>query len=362
METEIRTTILEAARRAGFDLAGIAPVDLADKHVAGWREWIAQDRHGEMRYMERPERADLRKLLPSVKSVICLGLNYYPAGRPANSPQGNPPGGISVYAQGRDYHLVMMERMEALLADMRLSLPFTFEARPYVDTGPILERAYAEAAGLGWIGKNTCLINQQDGSWFFIGEILTSLEIPPDAPPPDRCGTCTACLDACPTGAFLAPYQLDARLCISYLTIELRGSIPEPMREPIGQHVFGCDICQDVCPWNRRAASSTVADFLPLPIFAPLVANETGGLLESLARMGPAEFRGHFASSPIKRSKHQGFLRNVAVALGNLGGNSGVTDSLPVLESLRSNADPVIAEHAEWAIQKIERRAQAGVD
>ncbi|MSO19477.1 MAG: tRNA epoxyqueuosine(34) reductase QueG [Acidobacteria bacterium] len=361
METEIRAIILDAAHRAGFDLAGIAPVDLEGKHVEGWREWIDHGRHGEMRYMERSERADLRRLLPSVKSVICLGLNYYPAGSPEDSPvagKEKPPGGISVYAQGRDYHLVMTERMEALLADMRASLPFPFEAKSYVDTGPILERAYAETAGLGWIGKNTCLINQQVGSWFFLGEILTSLEIPPDTPPLDRCGTCTACLDACPTGAFVAPYQLDARLCISYLTIELRGSIPEPMREQIDQHVFGCDICQDVCPWNRRAAASTVAEFLPLPIFT----DESEGLLQKLARLGPEEFRGHFASSPIKRSKHQGFLRNVAVALGNLGGNSGDTDSLPVLNSLRSNADPVIAEHAEWAIQKIERRAQADVD
>jgi epoxyqueuosine reductase len=342
----LRALVYDAARQVGFDLCGIAPVDLPGEHVQRWGQWLAAGRHGNMGWMTRPEHGDLRKLVPWVKSVICLGLNYW---HPEEQ-RGVPSGLISVYAQGQDYHDVMKRKMGRLLDALFQQLPAGFEAgfeaKIYIDTGPILERAYATAAGLGWIGKNTCLINEQRGSWFFLGEILTSLELPPESPPPDRCGTCTACLDACPTGAFVAPYQLDARKCISYQTIELRGTIPEADRPGLGTHIFGCDICQDVCPWNGRSRPTTVAEFLPLEV----LTRNSGATLEQLAQLSHTEFKQDFRSSAIKRTKHQGLLRNAAVALGNAGDAS----ALPALEHLAAADDPVISEHARWAIAQLQ--------
>jgi epoxyqueuosine reductase len=339
-----RALIYDAAREAGFDLCGVAPVELERSHVDAWRNWIAEGRQGQMAYMERDARADLRRLAPWAKSVICLGLNYW---LPAEQ-RGVPSETISIYAQGHDYHEVMKAKMLRLVETLKQQLlgeGVEFEAKVYVDTGAILERAYAEAAGLGWIGKNTCLINQQRGSWFFLGEILTSLELPPEVPAPDRCGTCTRCLDACPTGAFIAPYQLDARKCISYQTIELRGPVPEPDRAGIGGHIFGCDICQDVCPWNSRATATKTAEFVPLEI----LRESAVGPLTRLAALGLTEFKQAFHDSPITRSKHQGLLRNVAVAMGN----TADEQMLPALEILQASGDELVAEHAQWALRRV---------
>ena len=349
-----RALLHDLSRQVGFHLCGVAPVELGSSHIDAWSNWITRGHHGQMRYMERAERADIKQLAPWVKSVICVGLNY---SLPEEQP-GAPSGTVSLYAQGKDYHDVMKQKMEQLVEALRRELlrqsHSEFKAKIYVDTGAILERAYAEAAGLGWIGKNTCLINQQRGSWFFLGEILTNLEFASEEPVPDRCGTCTRCLDACPTGAFTAPYQLDARKCISYQTIELRGSIPEEDRAGIKGHIFGCDICQQVCPWNSSpkhgaAGSNPLPDFLPLPVFKS-VGNS---LLETLAQLSPEDFASEFSESPIRRTKYQGLLRNVAVALGNVGAESAV----PALQNLAGNGDLVVREHAHWAMERIASRA-----
>jgi epoxyqueuosine reductase len=217
------------------------------------------------------------------------------------------------------------------------------ESRVYVDTGPVVERAYAAAAGLGAWGKNTCLLHPEHGSWFFLGEVITDVEMEPDTPRPDMCGSCTACLDACPTGALVAPYVLDARRCISYLTIELKGPIPDEHRADMGRHVFGCDICQDVCPWNRKRREAGEPAFAPR---AGLMAPD----LDALAALDDDAFRATFRRSPVKRAKRRGLLRNVAVALGN----SGDPSRRPVLERLAADADPIVREHAEWALRHLD--------
>lgn len=234
--------------------------------------------------------------------------------------------------------------MEKLVQRIKANLVTDFEYRICVDTAPLLERSYAQLAGLGWIGKNTCLINQMQGSWFFLGELLTSLDLRADAPPPNRCGTCSRCIDACPTQAIvpspLGGWELDARLCISYFTIELRGAIPESKRRAVGHHIFGCDICQDVCPWNQRAA--TTSD----PAFAPL--HDTPRL-EDLAALSMEEFREMFRPTPVDRARYTGFLRNVAVAMGN----SRLPKFRPALERLAAGGDPIVAEHAQWALAQL---------
>ena len=237
-----------------------------------------------------------------------------------------------------------MKSMLVRLAETLAAELGPLQSRVYVDTGPIVERAYAAAAGLGAWGKNTCLLHPEHGSWFFLGEVITDLELEPDAPRPDMCGTCTACLDACPTGALVAPYVLDATRCISYLTIEVKGAIPEERREGVGRHVFGCDICQDVCPWNRRRRHSGKAEFAAreglvapeLPALAAVVLDEDS-------------FRATFRGSPVKRAKRRGMLRNVAVALGN----SGDAAHRPMLQRLAGDADPIVREHAAWALQRL---------
>jgi epoxyqueuosine reductase len=211
-----------------------------------------------------------------------------------------------------------------------------------VDTGPLIERVYAKYAGVGWVGKNTCLINQKKGSWIFLGVILTSLQLSPDMPAPDRCGTCTRCIDACPTDAFAGPYQLDSNKCIAYFTIEKRGSIPEEMRDGIGRHVFGCDICQDVCPWNRKAPASAAPEFQPQ-------AELVNPVLEWLAQMTPTEFNQKFRGSPLKRTKRNGIRRNAVIAMGN----SGNKKFLPLLAKLAGDEDEFVAEHARWAENKL---------
>jgi epoxyqueuosine reductase len=234
-----------------------------------------------------------------------------------------------------------MRRLRQVEALLKQASP-ECEARCYVDTGPLVERVWAKYAGVGWQGKNTCIINQQLGSWLFLGVILTSLELEPDLPAPDRCGACTRCLDACPTDAFIAPYKLDAARCISYLTIEKRGDISPELRDGVGRHVFGCDICQDVCPWNRRATATTAPEFAPRQ-------GLVNPALEWLAAMNEDEFRQTFRRSPVKRTRYNGLRRNVAVAMGN----SGDPRLLPALEKLASDPDPTVAEHARWAIRKL---------
>ncbi len=301
------------AAECGFELCGVADA-LPSADRGRYREWTASGFAGEMRYLtdHRAEvREDPRNLLPSARSIICLGKVYNWPLPYSTRFDDRDRAWISRYAWGDDYHGVMragMERMVGMLGDLG-----EFESRICVDTAPLLERSYAREAGLGWIGRNTCLINQQVGSWVFLGEILVSLELEPDGPAPDRCGTCRRCIEACPTEAIVPlgeGFTIDSRLCISYLTIELRGEIPEGQRAGIGAHVFGCDICQDVCPWNRRAATTTDARFAPR-CHAPLLAE--------LAEIGEAEFRAMFRESAISRAKYRGFLRNVAVAMENSG-------------------------------------------
>jgi len=287
---------------------------------------------------------DPKQLLGSARSIICAGKLY-------NGPQPYSielddceRAWISRYAWGADYHDVLREGLSRLGAKLRARYG-AFESKVCVDTAPLLERSYARDAGLGWIGKNTCLINQYAGSWFFLGEMLTSLEIEPDAAPPDRCGSCTRCIDACPTAAIVPDgqgrFQLDSRLCISYFTIELRGPIPEPLRESAGQQVFGCDICQDVCPWNRRAAMTLE------PAFAP---GEVAPRLEKLAALSEKDFRAMFDGTPITRARYAGFLRNVAVAMGS----SGLARFRAPLERLVMSGDPMVAEHARWALASLQ--------
>ena len=336
----VKAIVKRAAEEAGFDLAGIAPA--ADSpELQHFPEWIAAGHAGEMKYLEaRDDRGDLKRaslarVAPWARSVIVCAINYNTAHPYSTEVQDPDRGWISRYAWSReDYHDAVLRRLKQVEAALQTvwgghSLrqaqgqlcPPALTTRGYVDTGPIVERVFAKYAGVGWIGKNTCIINQKKGSWLFLGVILTSLELAPDLPAPDRCGTCTRCIEACPTDAILAPYQLDSNRCISYLTIEKRGSIPEELRAGMGRHVFGCDICQDVCPWNRKAPASTAPEFEPRPgLVNPALA--------WLAEMSAEEFRAKFRGSPIRRAKRSGLRRNAAIAMGN----SGNREFLPLLE------------------------------
>ncbi|HYN15276.1 MAG TPA: tRNA epoxyqueuosine(34) reductase QueG [Terriglobales bacterium] len=351
---QLEALVKEAATEAGFDLAGIAPARLGEsRELRFFSDWIAGGRAGEMAYLEsrdnqgRLKRAALEHVAPWARSVIVCALNYNTAPPRSAECHDAKRGWISRYAWGdTDYHEVVMERLRRVEARLRETVADPgLETRCYVDTGPVVERVFAAYAGVGWIGKNTCLINQRLGSWLFLGVILTSLELTPDLPAPDRCGSCTRCLDACPTQAFVAPRELDATRCISYLTIEKRGAIPEALRPGMGNHVFGCDICQDVCPWNRKAPASSGPEFQPLPErFHPA--------LTWLANLSEEDFRSAFRGSPIRRSKRTGLRRNAAVAMGN----SGEQGFVPLLQQLARDPDPVVAEHAEWALRQIQIR------
>ncbi len=338
----------QLALDAGFDLAGFARAD-SPPDLAFLAAWVALGHAGEMAYLadQVAKRSDLGLAFPWARSVLCVGLQYdTPHAYSTEAPAGR--GWISRYAWGDDYHDVMQAMLERLLERLRAEAG-PFEARAYVDTGPIAEKAWAAAAGLGALGKNTCLLNAEHGSWFFLGELVTDLDLPADAPRTDMCGSCTACLDACPTQAFPAPYVLDATRCISYLTIELKGAIPEPLREAAGRHVFGCDICQDVCPWNRRRRKRGGAAFEPRPgALAPDLAE--------LAALDEEGFRERFRRSPVKRAKRRGLLRNVAVAIANAGSGA----ERPQLDELTRDADPLVAEHARWALARLDARLSAG--
>ena len=467
-----RRTIKERALELGFDLAGIAPLDVW-KDLEFSRQWVRKGFNGEMRYLENPKRFDPLLVLPSAKSVICVGMVYnapfpystevernrsqdsevrsqetegrrqeeHEIGRPCRGgiaapmrrsepetgahrgpaptdrgqfpvssfdfPFSNlhfpfsapaPRAWISRYAWGRDYHEIMRAKLEQLRAAIKESAP-EVETRVFVDTGPVIERAFAHFSGIGWMGKNTCIINQERGSWLFLGVILCSLELAPDLPAPDRCGSCTACLEACPTGALVEPYAMDASRCISYLTIELRGTIPNEFRAKMGSNVFGCDICQDVCPWNGSRQSAvfsfqqtpsgqsqssderkvTSPAVTKVPNFHPMIvelterrvpqganpeqqtadyAERTLGSsgfslfnppLEALGSITEDDFRLNFAHSPIKRTKYHGWLRNLCVVMGN----SADARFAPWLERIARHPDPIIREHAAWALDRL---------
>jgi epoxyqueuosine reductase len=328
------------ARAAGFDLVGIASA-AAPPELVHFADWIARGYAGEMAYLTSQvrRRSDLRAALPWARSVVCLGLQY-DTPVPYSTEAGAGSGWIARYAWGDDYHEVMASLLERLAAELQRALG-PLRSRVYADTGPLVERAYAAAAGLGAWGKNTCLLHPEHGSWFFLGEIVTDIELTPDAPRTDMCGTCTACLDACPTGALPRPYVLDATRCISYLTIELKGELPEDRRAGVGRHVFGCDICQDVCPWNRKRRHSAGAPFEARPgLLAPDLAELTALVLDEAA------FRERFRKSAVKRTRRRGLLRNLAVALGN----SRHPARQRVLERLAADEDPLVQEHARWAL------------
>lgn len=341
-------TVKSLARETGFDLVGIASPG-PTLEAAFYPEWLAAGYHGEMGYLEGHRgnlRAEARQLLPSAKSVISLGLIYDTPQPHTSEVDVSSQAWVSRYAWGDDYHDVIRRMLYELVERIEAQTG-PFDRKVCVDTAPLLERAYAAQGGLGWIGKNTCLINQEIGSWVFLGEILTSLELESDEPAPFRCGTCTRCIDACPTDALVPldrpdgpSHALDATKCISYWTIELRGPIPVDDRPDVGPHIFGCDICQDVCPWNRRAPQTDRPELQPRNALPDL---------KELASMTEDEFNERFADSPIERPRYRGFLRNVAVAMGN----SGNTDFLPLLEKLAANSDPLVHEHAEWAIARL---------
>jgi epoxyqueuosine reductase len=312
--------------------------------------------------------------MPGVRSLIVCALNYNSdlpySTEIENHENGAARGWISRYAWGDDYHEVLWGKLNALTAEMRTHFPPSFEARAYADTGPVHERAAAKYAGLGWLAKNTLLINQSLGSWLFLGVVVTSLPLTPsmgaaDVPPPDRCGTCRRCLEACPTQAIVEPYVLDASRCISYLTIELRGVIPHEFREPMGKHVFGCDICQDVCPWNRKSPRTELDEFKPRA-FAGLdgAPDETLFLPELLriANLTQEQFRELFRGSPVKRSKWQGLVRNACIALGNQGAEHVSESHREITQALRSLSEcseAVIAESAGWALSRIQAKGIA---
>jgi epoxyqueuosine reductase len=321
-----------------------APVELA-----AFARWVSRGYAGEMAYLtsQVAKRSDLRAAFPWARSVLSVGLQYdTPHAYSTDAPRER--GWIARYAWGDDYHDVMKIRLDAVVERLQGEVG-SFRSKTYADTGPVVERAYAAAAGLGAWGKNTCLLHPDHGSWFFLGEVVTDLDMEPDVARPDMCGSCTACLEACPTGALPEPFVLDATRCISYLTIELKGAIPERQREGIGRHVFGCDICQDVCPWNRKRRERGGAAFEPRTGF---VAPD----LDALAALDPAMFASTFRRSPVKRARRRGFLRNVAVALGN----SGQAGHRPALERLAADADTVVRDHALWALDRLGRPPGAG--
>jgi epoxyqueuosine reductase len=363
---QIPELVKSAAHDAGFELAGIAPVRDFDE-LTYFPQWIHAGHAGEMKYLEardesgRLKRSSLRIAAPWARSVIVCAINYNTAQPYSTEADDRTQGWISRYAWGHeDYHDAVLKKLRAVekrlldasaLSEKESTTDATAgldaETVPlrtwcYVDTGPIVERVYAKYAGVGWIGKNTCVLNQQLGSWLFLGVILTSLELTPDLPAADRCGTCTRCLDACPTDAFLGPYKLDANKCISYLTIEKHGEIPLELREGMGRHVFGCDICQDVCPWNRKAPASQAAEFQPRE-------NLVNPALEWLAEMTPENFRETFRGSPVRRTKLTGLKRNASIAMGN----SRDRKFLAALEDLSKDEDGTVAESAQWALQKL---------
>jgi len=363
-----REWIEERVRGAGFDLAGIAPVPESGS-VEGrgvdscFTAWVEAGYAGEMEWLKRTNeagelvRGDLRRTMPWARSVVICAMNYNAAAPRSTDPAPGASGWIARYAwsgskaapapaNGSDYHDVLLPKLRSIEAQLRERFDTDCETRCYVDTGPVIERDYARWAGVGWMGKNTCVINQQLGSWLLLGVVVTSLELAGEAralPAADRCGSCTRCIDACPTNALVAPRVLDAARCIAYLTIEKKGAIDEELRPQMGRQVFGCDICQDVCPWNRRAPVTSAS---ALPPREELVNPS----LAWLGSMDGPEFNRWFRGSPLERTRRKRLFRNVAIAMGN----SGDTSFLPGLREWAVGEDQVLAEAARWAIERID--------
>jgi len=343
---ELKTRLGSFAREIGFDSCRVAAC-VSTPHANEFRNWLGEGGHGEMSYMERGEekRCDPQMVLPGARSIIVLAINYF-QGAPHAGELPPATGKIARYAWGDDYHNLIANKLEKIDQFLR---QFGGQQKCYVDTGPVLERDHAAQAGVGWHGKSTMLIDQRLGTWFFLAEVLTTLELPWDGPVPNRCGTCERCIEACPTGAITAPHRLDARRCISYLTIELKGPIPLELRPLIGDRIFGCDDCLNACPWNRFAQVSRETAFSARH-------STTGMALREYLDLDDNKFSMLFKNSPIKRIKRRGFLRNVCVALGNIGDAA----DLPMLELASADPEPLIAEHAKWAIRQIESRHGIG--
>jgi epoxyqueuosine reductase len=365
-----RDWVVERAKALGFDLCGVARADKFPE-LQKFEEWLRRGYAGEMKYLEDPRRSEPSLVLQGLRSVIVCALNYntdHPystkAAAATTKAEGPPRGWASRYAWGDDYHHVMWEKLNNLSEAMKERFTEAFEARAYADTGPVDERVFAKYAGLGWLGKNTLLLNKTHGSWLFLGVILTTLDlassvVATEGPPPDLCGTCRRCLDACPTGALVEPYVMDARRCISYLTIELRGSIPEEFRERVGWQVYGCDICQDVCPYNRKAPITSQPEFQPRGENTEKTLVEPN--LEWLLEMEEEEFRQVFRKSAMKRAKWAGLLRNACIALGNAGDRLQGNSRKRIAGLLAQKADsPIscVAESAQWALQRIEQESK----
>ena len=341
------------AHALGFDLAGIAPARGLPE-LAHFSQWIAAGHGGEMRYLEsRNERGELKRSAlenhaPWARSVVVCAINYNTA--PPRSIECSDParGWISRYAWSQtDYHDAVLAKLRALEAKLLAYIAASGHEAPrtwcYVDTGPLVERVFAQHAGIGWVGKNTCVLNQEQGSYLFLATMLTSLELAPSLAAEDRCGSCTRCIDACPTDALHEPYKMDATRCISYLTIEKRGDLDPSLRPAMGNHIFGCDICQDVCPWNRRAPVTSASEFQPrTELVNPLLA--------WIADMKEEEFRSVFRGSPIKRARRTGLRRNAAVAMGN----SGDRKFIPQLQQMAADEDATVAGHARWALERLQ--------
>jgi epoxyqueuosine reductase len=369
---DMRGQVVGLTRELGFNLCRFAKAE-APEHAGEFRDWLDRGDAGEMNYLARnsARRCDPRLILPDAKSLIVLALNYF-QGAPKTPPIGadvslatpttgkiaaDPPspsfsaagtaatGQIARYAWGEDYHNLIEKKLTVIDRFLREG---GGRQKCYVDTGPMLERDHAASAGIGWHGKSTMLLNREFGTWFFLAEILTTLEFVPDTAQKNYCGRCTRCIDTCPTGAITAPHQVDARRCISYLTIELKGSIPNELRPLIGDRIYGCDDCLNACPWNRFAKVSRETAFAMRPEVAAMK-------LRDYLSLDDDKFRRLFHNSPIKRTKRRGLLRNVCVALGNV----GTADDLPALEKARVDSEPLIAEHAQWAIEQIHARPVA---
>lgn len=343
MRSERREDLLKGwAHEEGFDRAGVAPLGPSE-YAEALEHWLARGDHAEMSWMERrPEaRRDPRRLLDGARSALCVALQYHPP-EPADDPQGDLWPRVARYARGEDYHRIMDGALERLATRIESAFPGT-RSRPYVDTGPVLERELAQRAGLGAIGKNTNLLHPEAGSWFLLGELLLTLELSGEAPQGDLCGSCTACLEACPTGALPQPYRLDSRACISYWTIEHRGEIPRAMRPELDGWVFGCDVCQEVCPLNERPLPATEARLRLAP--------ERAGLgLEELLALSREEYVERFRGSPLKRAKLEGLKRNVAVAMGNSGRRRYAG---ALARALEGEEDPTVRGHVAWALGRL---------
>ena len=335
----------DKAKAEGFAVCAIAPATLAPKTGARLKAWVADGCHGDMLWMEGriDQRADPATLWPEVRCVIMLGMSYAPANDPMALADHSDRARISIYAQGRDYHDVVKGALKRLAG--WLVHQAGGDVKVFVDTAPVMEKALAEASGLGWQGKHTNIVSREHGSWLFLGAIYTTLELTPDSAGEDRCGSCNACQVACPTNAFPAPYRLDARRCISYLTIEHKGHIPLELRRGIGNHIYGCDDCLSACPWNKFAeAAAANKAFIPK---AELVAPRIADLL----MLDDAAFRALFSGSPIKRTGRDRFVRNVAIAAGN----SGDTAMVAPLQALLRDESELVREAAGWALGELDR-------